>query len=374
MAKRDYYEVLGVDRNASESELKKAYRKLAIKFHPDKNPGDKEAEEKFKEAAEAYEVLSNGDKRARYDQFGHAGVGGASGGFGGGGSMNMDDIFSQFGDIFGGAFAGFGGGFGGGGRSARVKGSNLRIKVKLTLEEINEGVSKKIKLNKLINSPDATFSNCGTCGGSGQVTRVTNTILGQMQTSSTCPTCGGAGKSMSNRPKGSDQNGQIREEVVENIEIPAGVEDGMQLSLRGKGNEGPYGGIPGDLIIVVEEAKHEHFERDGQNLHFDLYLNFADVALGTQVEIPTLGGKAKIKIAPGTQSGKILRLKGKGLPGINAYGNGDLLVTINVWTPKTLTGEEKAMMEKLKGLDSFQPDPDAKSGGFFSKMKDYFHS
>ncbi len=371
MSKRDFYEVLGVSKSASKDEIKKAYRKLAIKYHPDKNPDDKQAEENFKEAAEAYEVLSDENKRARYDQFGHQGMGS---GFGGGGGMNMDDIFSQFGDIFGGGFGGFGGGGfgGGGGRSRRVKGSNLRIKVKLTLEEIANGVSKKIKLNKLTNSPDTKYSTCSTCGGTGQVTRVTNTILGQMQTASTCPTCNGSGKSVGSRAKGSDQNGQIRKEVVENIEIPAGVEDGMQLSMRGKGNEGPFDGVPGDLIIVIEEAKHEHFHREGQNLYFDLYLNFADVVLGTQVDIPTLDGKAKIKIAPGTQAGKLLRLKGKGLPSINSYGNGDLLVTVNVWTPKEINKEEKAMMEKLKAASNFEPSPGENENNFFSRMKDFF--
>jgi molecular chaperone DnaJ len=371
MAKRDYYEVLGVSKGASEVEIKKAYRKLAIKYHPDKNPGDKEAEENFKEAAEAYEVLSNPEKKSRYDQFGHSGMGGASG-FGGGG-MNMEDIFSQFGDIFGGAFAGFGGG-GHGGRSARVKGSNLRIKVKLTLEEVNEGVTKKIKLNKLVNSPDTSYGTCGTCGGTGHVTRVTNTILGQMQTSSTCPTCSGTGQTVSSRAKGSDQNGQVRKEVVESIEIPPGVEDGMQLSLRGKGNEGPFGGIPGDLIIVIEEVSHEELHRDGQNLYYDLYLNIADAALGAQVEVPTLNGRAKIKIAPGTQAGKILRLKGKGLPGINSYGKGDLLVNVNVWTPTELSAEEKKILEKIRNADNFQPNPDKKEGGFFNRMREYFHA
>ncbi len=373
MSKRDYYEVLGVSKSASKAEIKKAYRKLAIKYHPDKNPDDKQAEENFKEAAEAYEVLSDENKKARYDQFGHQGMGGGFGG--GGGSMNMDDIFSQFGDIFGGGFGGFGGGGGGGGfrgGSRRVKGSNLRIKVKLTLEEIANGVSKKIKLNKLTNSSETTYSTCSSCGGSGQVTRVTNTILGQMQTASTCPTCNGSGKSVGTRAKGSDSNGQIRKEVVENIEIPAGVEDGMQLSMRGKGNEGPFDGVPGDLIIVIEEAKHEHFHREGQNLHYDLYLNFADVVLGTQVDIPTLDGKAKIKITPGTQAGKLLRLKGKGLPSINSYGNGDLLVTVNVWTPKEISKEEKSIMEQLKSAPNFAPDPGENENNFFSRMKDLF--
>ncbi|MBD81042.1 MAG: molecular chaperone DnaJ [Crocinitomicaceae bacterium] len=370
MAKRDFYEILGVSQSATKDELKKAYRKMAIKYHPDKNPGDTAAEEKFKEAAEAYEVLNDDNKRARYDQFGHAGMSGAAGGGGFGSGMNMDDIFSQFGDIFGGG--GFGG-FGGGARSARVKGSNLRIKVKLTLEDIANGVTKKIKLNKLVNSSDTKFGTCSQCGGSGQVTRISNTILGQMQTASTCPSCHGTGKKVTSKGAGTDSNGQIRKELIESIEIPAGVEDGMQLSLRGKGNEGPFGGIPGDLIIVVEETQHESLMRDGQNLYYDLYLNFADAALGINTEIPTLGGKVKIKIAPGTQAGKILRLKGKGLPSVNSYGHGDQLVNVNVWTPKTLTKEEKSMLEKLRESENFHPDESRKEGGFFNRMKDYFH-
>ena len=374
MSKRDFYEILGVSKSASKEEIKKAYRKLAIKYHPDKNPDDDQAEENFKEAAEAYEILSDEKKRARYDQFGHQGMGGGFGGGGGAGGMNMDDIFSQFGDIFGGGGGGGFGGFGGGSgsRSRRVKGSNLRIKVKLSLEEIANGVSKKIKLNRLSNSSETKYNICNTCGGAGQVTRVTNTILGQMQTASTCPTCNGGGQSVSSRAKGSDQNGQLRQEVVETIEIPGGVEDGMQLSLRGKGNEGPFDGVPGDLIIVIEEAKHEDFHRDGQNLYYDLYLNFADVVLGTQIDIPTLDGKAKIKIAPGTQAGKLLRLKGKGLPSINSYGNGDLLVTVNVWTPKELSKEETTMIEKLKISSNFIPNPEENENNFFSRMKDFF--
>jgi len=376
MAKRDFYEILGVSRNATKDELKKAYRKMAIKFHPDKNPDDPSAEDKFKEAAEAYEVLSDENKKARYDQYGHAGMGGAAGGggFGGGAGMNMDDIFSQFGDIFGGGGGGGFGGFGGGGgRSARVKGSNLRIKVKLTLEDVADGVTKKIKLNKLVNSDDTKFGNCSQCGGSGQVTRISNTILGQMQTASTCPSCHGTGKKVTSKGAGTDSNGQLRKEVVESIEIPAGVEDGMQLSLRGKGNDGPFGGVPGDLIIVIEETQHDHLMRDGQNLYFDLYLNFADAALGITSEIPTLGGKVKIKIAPGTQAGKILRLKGKGLPSINSYGNGDILVNVNVWTPKTLSKEEKTILEKFRESENFTPDEGKKEGGFFNRMKEYFH-
>lgn len=375
MAKRDYYDVLGVSKNATAQEIKKAYRKIAIKYHPDKNPDDKEAEEKFKEAAEAYEVLSNDEKRQRYDRFGHAGMGGAAGGGGFGGGMNMEDIFDQFGDIFGGAFGG-GGGFGGfGGQQRRPrtrKGSNLRIKLTLTLEEIAKGVEKKIKLNKLVNVPGSDYSTCPTCNGTGAVSRVTNTILGQMQTTSTCPTCEGSGQKITSRAPGTDQNGQRREERVENIKIPAGVEDGMQISVRGKGNEGPMNGVPGDLIILIEEAPHEHFQRDGVHLHYDLYLNFADAALGTSAEIPTVTGKAKVKIPAGTQAGKILRLKGKGLPAVNSYEQGDLLVNVNIWTPKDLTSQEKELLEKLREAENFKPNPGHKEKGFFSRMKEYF--
>ncbi|MGD1844251.1 MAG: molecular chaperone DnaJ [Salibacteraceae bacterium] len=373
MAKRDFYEVLGVTRSASESEIKKAYRKMAIKYHPDKNPGDKEAEENFKEAAEAYEVLSNPEKKQRYDQFGHAGLGGAAGGGGGFHNMNMEDIFDQFGDIFGGAF-GFGGGGGGrGGRRATMKGSNLRIKLKLTIEEIANGVQKRIKVNKLVNAPGVEYTTCNTCRGTGRIMRVTSTILGQMQTASTCSTCSGSGQSVTKRPPGSDENGLVREETTIEIEIPAGVEDGMQLSMRGKGNAAPMGGVPGDLLVVIEEIPHQDLSRDGQNLYYDLYVNFADATLGNTAEIPTISGKAKIKVAPGTQSGKILRLKGKGLPSVQAYGRGDLLVTVNVWTPQTLNSEEKKMLEKLRESDNFRPSPTGKEKNFFSRMKEYFN-
>ncbi len=370
--KRDYYEVLGVSKSATATEIKKAYRKLALKYHPDKNPDDKQAEENFKEAAEAYEILSNPEKKQRYDQFGHAGMKGGPGGFGGGG-MDMDDIFSQFGDIFGGAFGGGGFGGGGGGRRTRVmKGSNLRIRVKLNLEDVANGAQKKVKVNKLVNAKGSTFKTCTTCNGSGQVTRVTNTFLGQMQTSSTCPTCGGDGKTIDERAKGSDQNGQVRSEEVITIDIPAGVEEGMQLTLRGKGNDGPKGGVPGDLLVVIEEIKHEELVRDGQNLHYELFLNFADAALGSSVEVPTITSKVKVKIPAGTASGKVLRLKGKGLPDINGYSKGDILVHVNVWIPKTLTSDEKKMLEKLKNSDNFEPNPSAKDRNFFSKMKEFF--
>lgn len=313
MSKRDYYDILEVSKSASESEIKKAYRKKAVQFHPDKNPDNKAAEEKFKEAAEAYEVLSNAEKKQRYDQFGHAGVGGAAGnGFGGGGGMDMDDIFSQFGDIFGGSFGG-GGGFGGRGGGRRVrKGSNLRIRVKLTLEEIAKGAQKKIKVNKFVNAEGITLKDCASCHGTGQVSRIANTILGQMQTTSNCPTCGGDGRLIDKKPAGSDRDGLIRKEEVITIDIPAGVEDGMQLSVTGKGNAGPKEGVSGDLIVLIEEQEHEKIKRDGINLLYDHYLNFCDAALGSSVEIPTIDGKVKIKIEPGTQSGKVLRLKGKG--------------------------------------------------------------
>lgn len=374
MSKRDYYEILGISKGASEAEIKKAYRKLAIKYHPDKNPDDKQAEDKFKEAAEAYEVLSNPEKRQRYDQYGHAGMGGASG-FGGGG-MNMDDIFSQFGDIFGGAFGGSGGfgGFGGGGRGRRVrKGSNLRIKVKLTLEDIANGVQKKIKVNKLVNAEGVTLKTCNTCGGTGQITRVTNTFLGQMQTASPCNVCGGDGKIIDKKPAGADNDGLIRKEELLTIDIPAGVEDGMQLSVTGKGNAGPKDGVPGDLIVLIEEVPHKNIKRDGVNLLYDLYLSFSDVALGTSVEIQTITGKVKIKIEPGTQSGKVLRLKGKGLPNIQGYGKGDFLIYTNVWTPQKLNKEEKEILEKLKTAENFKPNPSSKDKGFFDRMKDYFN-
>lgn len=372
MAKRDYYEVLGVSKSASVDEIKKAYRKLAIKFHPDKNPDNKEAEEKFKEAAEAYEVLSDQNKRQRYDQFGHAGMGGAAGGFGGGG-MTMDDIFANFGDIFGGhnPFESFFGGGGGGGRRGK-RGSNLRIKISLTLEEIANGVEKKIKVKRMAAAKGVTFKTCPTCHGSGQVKKVMNTMLGQMVSASTCHACSGTGQIIDHRPAGVDSSGLEPHEEVISINIPAGVSEGMQLSMSGKGNEAPGGGLPGDLLILIEEKKHQELTRDGNNVMYDLYLNFIDATLGDSVEVPTLGGKVKIKIDPGTQSGKILRLRGKGIKDINGYGKGDQLIHINVWTPKKLTSEEKNLLEKLRNSPNFQPQPAKNERGFFDRMREFF--
>ena len=368
MSKRDYYETLGVSQNAETKEIKKAYRKLAVKYHPDKNPDNKEAENKFKEAAEAYDVLSSPEKKQKYDQYGHAGMGGSSGGFGGGG-MNMDDIFSQFGDVFG------GGGFGGGGRSRgrRVaKGTNLRIRLSLSLKEIAEGVEKKIKVSRLVNAEGVTYNTCNTCNGSGQVTRISNTILGQMQTASPCPHCNGNGKSIDKRPQGTDANGMLKESETVTITIPAGVEDGMQLKVSGKGNDAPMEGVNGDLIVLIHVEEHAQLIRDGQNLHFDHYISFNDAALGTNTEIPTISGKVKIKLEEGIQSGKILRLKGKGLPSVNSYGTGDLLIHINVWTPQKLTKEEKDFFEKFKKSDSFTPKPTGKDKSFFDRVKEMF--
>ncbi|MDY0348365.1 MAG: molecular chaperone DnaJ [Tenuifilaceae bacterium] len=385
MSKRDYYEVLGVSKSATKEEIKKAYRKKAIQHHPDKNPGDSAAEEKFKEAAEAYEVLGDDNKRARYDQFGHAGMKGG-GGFGGGG-MTMEDIFSQFGDIFGGHFgSGFGGfgGFGGGGRSSSrrvARGSDLRIKVKLTLQEIANGVEKKIKVNKYVAckpcsgtgaADGSSYSTCSTCNGSGYVARVTNTLLGQMQTTSPCPTCNGEGKTITNKCSSCSGEGVVRDAEVISIKIPAGVAEGMQMSVSGKGNAARRGGINGDLLVLIEEVRDPNLTRDGNDLIYSLYLNFADAALGAPVEIPTVDGKVKIKIEPGTQPGRVLRLRGKGLPDVNGYGRGDLLVSVNVWVPKKISKEEKGIIEKLKKSENFTPAPDSSDKNFFERMRSFF--
>lgn len=390
MAKRDYYEVLGVAKGAPADEIKKSYRKIAMQFHPDRNPGNKEAEEKFKEAAEAYDVLSTPDKRAQYDRFGHAasGGGGGYGGQGGPGGMRMEDIFQNFGDIFGNdMFGGMFGGQGGGGRRQGTRGANLRIKLKMTFEDIANGANKKIKVKKHITCQQCTGSGakdkgsiqtCGSCGGSGQVRRVTNTFLGQMQTVTTCPTCNGEGSTITQKCGGCKGEGRVYGEETLSLDIPAGVQDGMQLSMSGKGNAGERGGPPGDLLLLVEEEKHEHLYRRDLDVVYQLHVSFPDAVLGMQAEVPTIDGKAKIKIPPGTQSGKIFRLKGKGFPAFQSYEKGDELIEVNIWSPQTLSNEEKELMEKLKNSHNFKPGPDAKNErddkSFFDKIKDAFGS
>jgi molecular chaperone DnaJ len=381
MGKRDYYEVLGVSKEATKEEIKKAYRKQALKFHPDKNPGDKKSEENFKEAAEAYEVLSNDEKKARYDRYGHAGLGGAANGFGGHG-MTVEDIFSSFGDIFGDAFGGFGGFGGGGRRGKRVsKGTNLRVKVKLTLQEIATGTEKKIKVTKYdtcdtcqgTGAADASsMSTCSTCHGSGHVTRLTNTMLGQMQTTSVCPTCGGEGKTITKKCSTCYGEGIVQKEEIIKINIPAGVAKGMQMTVGGKGNAPRRGGINGDLLVVFDEEEHAELIREGNDLIYNLFISIPDAIVGTHVEVPTVDNNVKIKIEPGTQPGKILRLRGKGLPEVNGYGRGDLLVNVNVWIPKNMTRDEIKLFEKLKESDSFTPRPDKNDRGFFDRMRGYF--
>ena len=386
MTKRDYYEILGVSKSASSDEVKKAYRKVAMQYHPDRNPGDKTAEEKFKEAAEAYEVLSDQEKRAQYDRYGHAGVSGNGRGFHPGG-MNMEDIFSQFGDIFGedifGSF--FGGGTGqrtrGGQRARGIRGSNLRIKLKLTYEEIAKGVTKNIKVKKHVpctvcHGSGAKDTNsvqtCSTCGGSGQVRRVTNTFLGQMQTVTTCPSCNGEGTNITAKCGNCKGEGRMYGEETVTIDIPAGVQEGMQLNISGRGNSGERGGNAGDLIILIEEEQHKDLQREGLNVVHDLHISFTDATFGIQLEVPTIDGRAKIKIPAGTQSGKIFRLKGKGFPAVNSYEKGDQLVHVNVWTPQHLTSEERALLEKLSKSPNFKPNPDKNEKSFFDKMKEMF--
>lgn len=384
-SKRDYYEILGVSKSASDEEIKKAYRKKAIQFHPDKNPGDKEAEEKFKEAAEAYEVLSNSEKRQRYDQYGHAGVGGAAGGGFGGGGFSMDDIFSQFGDIFGGHFGGGGfggfGGFGGSRGGQHVnRGSNLRVRVKLNLAEIAKGAEKKIKVRKHVSCQHCNgtgadggnaFTTCNTCRGTGTVTRISNTILGRMQTQSVCPDCQGEGKTITRKCSHCQGEGILQQEEVISINIPAGVAEGMQLSMSGKGNAARRGGVNGDLLIVVEEEKHPELIRDENDLIFNLLLSFPTAALGGTVEIPTIESRVKVKIEAGTQPGKILRLRGKGLPSVNGYGTGDLLVNISVYVPEALSRDEKKLIEKLEESDNFKTSPSI-SRRIFEKFRNLF--
>lgn len=384
-SKRDYYEILGVSKSASDEDIKKAYRKKAIQFHPDKNPGDKEAEEKFKEAAEAYEVLSNSEKRQRYDQYGHAGVGGAAGGGFGGGGFSMDDIFSQFGDIFGGHFGGGGfggfGGFGGSRGGQHVnRGSNLRVRVKLNLAEIAKGAEKKIKVRKHVSCQHCNgtgadggnaFTTCNTCRGTGTVTRISNTILGRMQTQSVCPDCQGEGKTITRKCSHCQGEGILQQEEIISINIPAGVAEGMQLSMSGKGNAARRGGVNGDLLIVVEEEKHPELIRDENDLIFNLLLSFPTAALGGTVEIPTIESRVKVKIEAGTQPGKILRLRGKGLPSVNGYGTGDLLVNISVYVPEALSRDEKKLIEKLEESDNFKTSPSI-SRRIFEKFRNLF--
>jgi len=370
--KEDYYKILDIDKSASKAEIKKAYRKRAIKYHPDKNPGDKASEENFKKAAEAYEILSDDNKKARYDQYGHAAFENG-GGFGQGG-MNMDDIFSHFGDIFGGHFGGGFSGFGGGGgRQVRVKGSNLRIRLKLDLKEITKGVNKKVKVRRKVQAAGVTFKTCTTCNGAGQVTQIKNTILGRMQTASTCNTCGGSGQTLDKKPSGADNQGMLIKEEMVDISIPAGVMEGIQLKVSGKGNEAPgTNSIPGDLLVVIEEKEHDTLKREGNNIHFQLYISYPEAALGTNKEIETVTGKVKIKIENGTQSGKIYRLRGKGIPSIEGYATGDMLVHINVWTPKNLSKDQKNFFESMIEDDNFKPNPSKNDSSFFDRVRDMF--
>lgn len=368
--KEDYYDILGVSKNASAAEIKKAYRKKALQFHPDKNPGDAKAEEQFKKAAEAYEVLSDPNKKSKYDQFGHAAFEG--GGFGGGG-MNMEDIFSQFGDIFGSAFGGGFSGFGGfGGGQRRVKGSNLRIRVKLDLEEVANGVEKKIKVKRKVQAGGVSYKTCPTCNGTGQITKITNTILGRMQTATTCTSCGGAAQVIDKKPAGADGQGLIIKEETVSVKIPAGVEEGMQLKVSGKGNGAPGNGISGDLLVAIETVEHPTLKREGDNLHYDLYISISEAVLGSSKEIDAIGGKVRIKLEAGIQSGKILRLRGKGISSLNGYGNGDLLVHVNVWTPKELNKEQREFFERMSNDENFIPKPEKSDKSFFEKVKDMF--
>ena len=383
MSKKDFYEVLGVSRNASTEEVKKAYRKLALQYHPDKNPGNKEAEEKFKEAAEAYDVLSTPDKKARYDQFGHAGLGGAAGG-GFSGGFTMDDIFSRFGDIFegfgfGNARGGFGSGFGGHSSGHRVnRGSDIRIRVKLTLQEMAKGAEKKIKISKLRTCPDcrgrgalseADIKTCALCHGTGMITRVTQTILGHMQTSSPCHGCGGEGTTVVKPCPKCHGEGLIKSSEEVTFTIPRGVAEGMQLTVSGKGNAARRGGVAGDLLVVIEEEAHPELQRDGNDLIYSLFISFVDAALGTDVEVPTVDGRVKIKIEPGTQSGRILRLRAKGLPDVQGYGMGDLLVYVQVWIPVKLDRSEREWLEKLRHSPNVRPTPSKEDRNFFERMK-----
>ena len=387
--KRDYYEVLGVQKNANADEIKKAYRKAAIKYHPDKNPGDKEAEEKFKEAAEAYAVLSDADKRAKYDQFGHSmgpqGFGGGAGGFGGfsgfGGGMSMEDIFANFGDIFGGAFGGgFGGARGGAPRKHVNKGTDLRITVKVTLKDIMNGVDKKLKIPRLVacshchgtGAKDGTaFKECPRCHGTGYITVVQNTFFGQQQSTSVCPECNGEGKIITEPCSYCGGSGVEKKEEVVSFHIPAGVESGMVLTMRGQGNAPRHGGVNGDLLIVIQEEKDAELIRDGNDLIYNLMLDFPTAALGGSAEIPTVDGRARVKIAAGTQPGKVLRLRGKGLPQYNSGAKGDLLVNVMVYVPENLTDAEKAAIESLKDSSNIVPT-ESTIQRIFSRLRHIF--
>ena len=382
--KRDYYEVLGVERNADADTIKKAYRKAAIKYHPDKNPGDKEAEEKFKEAAEAYDVLSNDDKRARYDRFGHAGMSGAAGGGGfsgfSGGGFSMEDIFEQFGDIFG----GFGGGFGGGRSSrgrAQQRGSDIRITVKLNLQEIAEGVTKKLKINKTVAceqcggsgaKDSSSYATCSQCNGSGYIISVQNSFFGRMQTQSVCPTCGGQGRIIKEKCSKCNGEGTERGQEIIEVKIPAGVGDGMVLTVRGKGNAARNGGVSGDLLVVIEEEHNPLLIRDGNDLIHNMNITVTTAILGGEVEVPTIDGKARIKIAPGTHAGKVLRLRGKGLPDVNGYGRGDIMVVVDITIPDELTKEERNLVEKLAEQPNFKRASGVENQNIFERMKNFF--
>ena len=381
MAKRDYYEVLGVGKDADQGAIKKAYRKMAMKYHPDKNPGDAAAEEKFKEAAEAYDVLSNEEKKARYDRYGHAGLGGGGGGYS---SVNMEDIFSRFSDIFGGGGSPFDSFFSGGGgrrRSRGQRGSDLRVKVKLDLEEVYKGVEKKIKIRRMISCEVCSgsgaenpndFQTCGTCNGTGEIRRQAGGGFFQQIVVTACPTCQGEGRTLTKACKNCSGEGRMESSEVVEIPIPAGISQGMQLTMRGYGHAGRRGGSSGDLQILIEEKPHEFFSRDGDNVIYELFISFPDAALGRSVEVPTLGGKTRFKISPGTQSGKVFRLKGKGLPNINGYGSGDQLIQVMVWVPKNLSSKERSQLEAMRESDNFQPNPSGSEKGFFSRLRDMF--
>lgn len=386
MSKRDYYDTLGVEKNSSQEEVKKAYRKVAMQFHPDRNPGDKSAEDKFKEAAEAYEILGDQGKRGQYDRFGHSAFSSGRGNGSGGHGMNTEDIFSQFGDVFGddmfGNFFNGGSRSRGGGRQKGARGSNLRIKLKVNFEEIAKGANKTIKVKKYVSCNTCSGSGakdknslqtCGTCGGNGQVRTVQNTFLGQMQSVTTCPACSGEGTTITNKCISCKGAGRMFGEETVTLDIPGGVQEGMQLSMSGKGNIGERGGPSGDLIILIEEEAHAQLHRDGLNVAFDLFISFPDAVFGMQVEVPTIDGRAKIKIPPGTQSGKIFRLKGKGFPSINSHEKGDQLINVNVWTPQTVNTEEKQTLEKMQTSQNFQPKPDKNEKSFWERIRETFN-